>query len=96
MARPASGTCEMCGYHCALRQRAHILAEGKKSGANLLSLCPTCHLMFDTHLKPKIFKALSQAGIRDLPESWRTSIYTQGAKASAPAGKDRGTKRNQS
>ena len=44
-------------------------------------LCPTCHIMFDTHLKPKIFKALNEFGIK-LPKSWETSIYDQAAKAS--------------
>jgi hypothetical protein len=91
MLKPEPGTCEMCGHYCELRQRAHIIAEGKKSGANLLLLCPTCHLMFDTHLKPKIFQALSQAGIEGLPTSWETSIYEQAAKASMAA--KRGRKR---
>ena len=96
MAKVAPGTCEMCGHHCVLRQRAHIMAEGRKSGANLLLLCPTCHLMFDTHLKPKIFAALSESGMRDLPESWETSIYTQAAKASAAAREKRATRRKRS
>ncbi|MDD4242016.1 MAG: hypothetical protein PHG54_11355 [Smithellaceae bacterium] len=73
--------CEMCGHHVAIRQKAHILAEGKKSGLNLLMLCPTCHIMFDTHLKPKLFKALNEYGIK-LPESWKTSIYEQAATES--------------
>ena len=79
------GTCEMCGHHVAIRQKAHIFAEGKKSGSNILMLCPTCHLMFDTHLKPKIFKALTEAGVKDLPDSWTKSIYEQAAIASAKA-----------
>lgn len=75
----------MCGHHVGVRQKAHIIAEGKKSGVNLLMLCPTCHIMFDTHVKPKIFEALSQAGVDGLPESWETSIYEQAAKASQAA-----------
>jgi hypothetical protein len=75
--------CEMCSHHVAIRQKAHIFAEGKKSGSNILMLCPTCHLMFDTHLKPKIFKALTEAGVKDLPASWKKSIYAQAAEASA-------------
>ncbi len=81
MEKEKSNICEMCGYHVAVRQKAHILAEGKKSGENLLMLCPTCHIMFDTHLKPKIFRALKKFGIK-LPESWETSIYEQAARAS--------------
>jgi len=48
-------------------------------------LCPTCHIMFDTHIKPKVFKALLEAGLQDLPELWKKSIYEQAAGASAVA-----------
>jgi len=41
--------------------------------------------MFDTHLKPKVFTALLEAGLQDLPESWKKSIYEQAAEASARA-----------
>ena len=75
----------MCGHALAIRQKAHIFAEGKKLGSNILMLYPTCHLMFDTHLKPKIFKALTEAGVKELPASWRKSIYAQAAEASAKA-----------
>lgn len=73
----------MCGHHVGVRQRAHILAEGKKTEGNVLMLCPTCHVMFDTHVKPKVFKAMMEAGLTDFPESWRKSIYEQAAEASA-------------
>ena len=87
-----SGACEMCGHHVAVRQKAHILAEGKKKETNLLMLCPTCHIMFDTHVKPKIFEAMVEAGLRDFPESWQKSIYEQAAEASAKArNKNKGT-----
>jgi hypothetical protein len=79
------GICEMCGYHVGVRQKAHILAEGKKTQANVLMLCPTCHVMFDTHVKPKIFKTMIDAGLEGFPESWRKSIYEQAAEASAKA-----------
>lgn len=72
----------MCGHSVANWQRAHIAAEGKKSGNNLLMLCPSCHIMFDTHIKPKIFKALKKLGVKNLPKSWKTSIYEQAARAS--------------
>ncbi len=75
----------MCGHHVLLRQKAHIVAEGKKSEPNLLLLCPTCHLMFDTHLKPKINKALLQSGVKNLPKSWENSIYEQAAIVSQKA-----------
>ena len=83
----AVGICEMCGHQVAVRQKAHILAEGKKSGPNLLMLCPSCHIIFDTHLKPKLFKALQQAAVQGLPKSWETSVYQQAAKASRAARK---------
>jgi hypothetical protein len=50
-------------------------------------LCPSCHIMFDTHLRPKIFKALNENGIKDIPKSWKSSIYDQAAKASMMARK---------
>lgn len=79
-----SAVCEMCGHYVAIRQKAHIITEGKKSGENILMLCSTCHIMFDTHLKPKIFKALNNIGIK-LPDSWELSIYEQAAQASLKA-----------
>jgi len=83
MKTSSEGICEMCGHHVANRQKAHILAEGKKGGSNLLMLCPSCHIMFDTHVKPKIHQALCELGVKDLPTSWKTSIYQQGVEASA-------------
>jgi len=82
--KESTSICEMCGHQVAILQKAHILAEGKKVEGNLLLLCPTCHIMFDTHLKPKIFKSLKDFGI-NLPESWEKSIYEQAAAASMKA-----------
>ena len=79
------GICEMCGNYVAVRQKAHIAAEGKKSGNNLLMLCPSCHIMFDTSIKPKIFRALKDLEVENLPRSWETSIYEQAARASKAA-----------
>ena len=87
MNKKNEGICKMCGHHVLIRQKAHIIAEGRKSGPNLLMLCPTCRLMFDTHIKPKLFMALSQSGIKGLPLSWESSIYEQAAKASQAAEK---------
>jgi len=75
----------MCGHHVGVRQKAHIMAEGGKTENNLLMLCPTCHIMFDTHVKPKVFKSMVDAGMKDFPESWKKSIYEQAAEASAKA-----------
>jgi hypothetical protein len=83
--KSSEGICEMCGHQVGVRQRAYIAAEGKKSGPNLLMLCPSCHIMFDTHLKPKVFKALKELGVKNLPKSWKTSIYDQAAEASKAA-----------
>ncbi len=84
-----AGICEMCGHHVGVRQKAHILAEGKTTESNLLMLCPTCHIMFDTHVKPKIFRAMIEAGLKDFPRSWSKSIYEQAKEASAKAFKQR-------
>jgi len=67
----------------AMRQRAHILAEKKQERTEHINALPNCHLMFDTHLKPKIFKAMADPP--GFPESWKKSIYDQAAKASANA-----------
>jgi hypothetical protein len=66
----------MCGHHVGVRQKAHIMAEGKKTENNVLMLCPTCHIVFDTHLKPKVFKAMMEAGLQGFPESWKKSAYS--------------------
>lgn len=81
----STGICEMCGHHVAVRQKAHIVAESRKKGNNILMLCSTCHIMFDTHVKPKVFEALLDAGLQALPGSWKKSIYEQAAEASAVA-----------
>jgi hypothetical protein len=75
----------MCGHHVSIRQKAHICAKGPKQGYNLLLLCPTCHVMFDTHVKPMVSKALKKCGVRALPKSWGKSIYDQAAEASLAA-----------
>ena len=75
----------MCGHHVGVRQKAHIVSEGRKKDINLLMLCPSCHIMFDTQLKPKVFTALLEAGLQELPDSWKKSIYEQAAEASAQA-----------
>lgn len=81
----SAGICEMCGNYVGVRQKAHIMTEGKKTENNLLMLCPTSHIMFDTHVKPKVFMAMIDAGVEGMPESWRKSIYDQAAEASAKA-----------
>ncbi|MGA9625005.1 MAG: hypothetical protein WBQ65_11085 [Bryobacteraceae bacterium] len=80
-----AGICEMCGHHVGVRQKAHMMAEGKKTESNVLMLCPTCHIMFDTYVKPKVFKAMMEVGLQGFPESWKKSIYEQAAEASAEA-----------
>lgn len=85
MKRKTDGICDLCGHYVGWRQKAHIVAEGRKTGNNLLMLCPTCHIMFDTHVKPKINRALIEAGVENLPKSWEKSIYQEAAEASAKA-----------
>jgi hypothetical protein len=80
--KDSKGICEMCGHFVLFRQKAHIFAEGKKKDPNLLMLCPSCHINFDVHLKPKIFKALSLVKNVSLPASWSKSIYEQALDAS--------------
>ena len=73
--------CEMCGKFVAIREKAHIVAEGGRGRINILMLCPSCHRMFDTRLKPRLYEALKVSGARKLPESWTKSIYYQAYEA---------------
>ena len=79
------GPCEMYGHYVAIRQKAHIVAEDLKMKPNLLLLCPSCHIIFDTQLKPKLYKVLHEAGAKDLPLSWKKSIYEAAAEKSPRA-----------
>ena len=90
--KSSEGLCEMCGHYVKMRQMAHIVSEGPKRGVNLLMLCPSCHIMFDTHIKPKVFEALKQADVSNLPNSWEKSIYQQAAEASLAARKKKSKK----
>ena len=80
--KKTEGICEMCGHSVGIRQRAHIAAEADASKANTLMLCPTCHVVFDTELKPRLYAALVRYGAKNLPASWGSSIYEQAAEAS--------------
>jgi len=75
----------MCGHSVGIRQKAHILTEGRNDRANTLMLCPSCHIIFDTRVKPKLYQALVKGGVQNLPTSWKTSIYDQAAEASMKA-----------
>jgi hypothetical protein len=83
--KSSSGSCDLCGHFVAVCEKAHIVAEQPKRGDNLLMLCPSCHVMFDRHIKPKVFRALKKAGVKGIPGSWATSIYEQAAEASMAA-----------
>jgi ribosome-binding protein aMBF1 (putative translation factor) len=69
--------CEMCGHHVAIRRKAHIVAENVRKGNNILIVCPTCHIMFDTHVKPKVFMALLDAGSRTFPNHGRSRFLNK-------------------
>ena len=74
--------CEMCGKYVAIRQDSHIVAEKGRARINILKLCPSCHVMLDTRLKPRLYEALKDAGVKNLPKSWTKSIYHQAIEAS--------------
>ena len=69
--------CEMCGNFVAIRQDSHIVSENVRTRTNILKLCPSCHVMFDTRLKPRLYNALQAVGVTNLPKSWSTSIHNQ-------------------
>lgn len=72
--------CEMCGFQTprlANRglQASHIVAEkdgGTDSPDNALVLCNNCAELFDRLIKPVLFKALDQMGIK-APRGWKTA-----------------------
>ncbi len=64
--------CEMCGRHVIMREAAHIVAEAGNARVNVLRLCPSCHRIFDSHLKRRIYKALKAYKVKGLPKSWET------------------------
>ena len=37
----------------------------------------SCHVMFDTHIKPRLYTALADWGVPELPPSWEQSLYEQ-------------------
>ena len=79
--------CEMCGKFVANREKAHIVAEGGRGRINILLLCPSCHRMFDTRLKPRLYEALREYGTKKLPKSWTKSIYYQAFEAAMKSSK---------
>jgi len=83
------GTCDLCGHYVRNRQKAHIVAEQDKSKTNIFMLCPSCHIMFDTVVKPRLHKALKVHGVKGMPKSWTKSIYAQAAEASAKSRRTR-------
>ncbi len=55
--------------------------------AHRTNLCPSCHMILDVHLKPKLYKAPFRAGFQKLPPCWKEPIYRQADVASAEAAK---------
>ena len=67
----------------ALSNRVRLLLKRNFwARINMLKLCPSCHVMFDTRLKPRLYEALKNVGVGNLPQSWTKSIYYQAFEAS--------------
>lgn len=64
----------MCGNYIAMRQKSHIFAGRNDIKENFLPLCHTCHIIMDTHLKAKLYKALTSSRIEH-SEIFLKSIY---------------------
>jgi hypothetical protein len=58
--RPGIRGCEICGR--SQTQKAHIVAGRRADAQNVLALCPSCHVVFDTVLKPKLDGSRFAAG----------------------------------
>ena len=67
----------------ALSNRVRLLLKRNFwARINMLKLCPSCHVMFDTRLKPRLYEALKNAGVRNFPQSWTKSIDYQAFEVS--------------
>jgi len=86
--------CEMCGNYVAIRQNAHIVADAGRARINILKLCPSCHVMFDDRLKPRLYKALNAAGVTNLPKNWEKSYHLQAIEASMASPKRKAKKQS--
>ena len=70
--------CVMCGITYPAPQAAHIVDEkewklrhGGDKQLNGMPLCPNCHWVFESILRPRLYQALHAFGTKDLPESWK-------------------------
>ena len=71
--RVKSKPCEWCGWQSASRFASHIIDEGPEKDWNALSLCPNCSSVFDEVIRPKLYLALKNFGVEELPKSWSKS-----------------------
>ncbi len=62
--------CLWCGWSAGRRFAAHIIDEGPERDWNALSLCPNCSTVFDEVVRPKLYRALKEYGVKGLPMSW--------------------------
>ena len=69
--------CAMCGKTYPLPEATHIIdkkewkdKKGKDSKINSIPLCPNCHKIFDEVLKPCLYSALKEYGVKELPVGW--------------------------
>ena len=72
--------CSMCGTKFPPPDAVHIIDEkewnlkkGNDSKENGIPLCPNCHRVFDEHLKPLLYKVLTNFGATNLPIGWSKS-----------------------
>lgn len=72
--------CVMCGVTYPLPEAVHIIDSNEWKGKrgcdrqiNGIPLCPNCHKVFDDVLRPYLYNALAEFGVKDLPECWKKS-----------------------
>jgi len=68
--RVAKKPCVWCGWQSARRHACHIIDEGQDKDWNAISLCPNCHEVFESTIRPMLYKALKEYGATGLPVSW--------------------------
>jgi hypothetical protein len=66
----AEKSCAWCGWKSARRHACHIIDEAPEREWNAISLCPNCHEIFESTIRPMLYKALKEHGATGLPASW--------------------------
>jgi hypothetical protein len=82
--RIKSNPCEWCGWQVVSRFASHIVDEGPEKDWNALSLCPNGATVFDEVIRPRLYTALKNYGVTNIPKSWSKSNKITNVEAAEP------------